>query len=629
MKHREHYIELLLAHPGQQHSGASIPITIQKLTAVLNCTARNVKLVLRRLAEDGYMEWRAGVGRGHISHMAVVRGLEEVLTEYVGELLEKGRMKEALDWATRQGMNPPFRGRLRLMLEKQMGFQLKQTGTSELDVLRVTVARKLGIFDPAFSYTATEVFLLEQIYSRLVDFDSVGQRFLPSLAHAWESNEDYTVWTFYLRKGVRFHHGLIFTAEDVRHTLERLREVRSPSCWQYEDIAEAEVAGEYCLVLRLKKPNPFLLHFFSCATMSIIPHDEGFSEQKMLGTGAFKVAENAAQVLRLEAFDDYFRERAWLDIIEIWHIPSDSPGDRQFSLPHSESVAGETDTDAKRDMDSMLDGCRYLIFNFNQPGIQHNPGFRQAMRLLLNRKLLVTELGDPRSMPANSFLVARSKKEAHESNLFAEREKHHRENDSLPDARDLLESDSLSEAREDLLEGNSLSEAGSLLRESGYAGETISLYYHGRPVELQDMLWLRRRALAIGLQLELKPYSFAQYTTQRLGQHAQMMLATEVLEKDTELGLLRLFFNEDSNFHHFFNEEQLGELRSILASYVSVESLDERAKIIDEAEGLLRRDNWLLYLYHTQFRTRLPHALQGLAHDSFGWLDFSKLWIKP
>lgn len=615
MKHVEHYIELLLARPGHKQAGSIIAITIQELTTVLNCTSRNVKLVLRRLVEEGYVDWRAGVGRGNVSQLAVVRGLEEVLAEYVNGLLEKGRMKEAVDWVTREELNPAFRGRLRIMLEKHMGFQLKQAGLSELDVLRVTVARKLGIIDPAFSYTTTEVFLLEQIYSRLIDFDSVGERFLPSLAHAWESNQDYTEWTFYLRKGVRFHHGLVFTAEDVRYTLERLREVCSPSCWQYEDISETQIIGEHCVVLRLKKPNPFILHFFSCATMSIIPHDEGFSEQKMLGTGAFKVAENAAQVLRLEAFDDYFRERAWLDVVEIWHIPSDSPRERRFSLPHSEGAVDEAGVDANRDMDSKLDVCRYLIFNFNRPGIQQHPCFRQAMRLLLDRGLLINELGDRRSMPASSFLVARSREEARKNGYLSEMERYKRKNATW------------SEETGSLLE-SSLLEAGRLLRESGYAGETISLYYHGRPVELQDMLWLRRRALAIGLTLELKPYSFAEHTVQRLGQDAQMMLATEVLEKDTELGLLRLFFNGDSNFEHFFNENQLGELRSILAAYVRVESRDERGAIMADAERVLRRDNWLLYMYHMDFRTLLPHTLQGLAHDSFGWLDFSKLWIK-
>ena len=38
---------------------------------------------------------------------------------------------------------------------------------------------------------------------------------VPSLAESWESNEDYTVWTFHLRPGVTFHDGSEFDAADV------------------------------------------------------------------------------------------------------------------------------------------------------------------------------------------------------------------------------------------------------------------------------------------------------------------------------------------------------------------------------------------------------------------------------
>jgi peptide/nickel transport system substrate-binding protein len=38
---------------------------------------------------------------------------------------------------------------------------------------------------------------------------------VPALATDWESNADGTVWTFYLREGVKFHNGNDFTADDV------------------------------------------------------------------------------------------------------------------------------------------------------------------------------------------------------------------------------------------------------------------------------------------------------------------------------------------------------------------------------------------------------------------------------
>ena len=38
---------------------------------------------------------------------------------------------------------------------------------------------------------------------------------MPWLATSWKPNADATVWTFQLRKGVKFHNGKTMTAKDV------------------------------------------------------------------------------------------------------------------------------------------------------------------------------------------------------------------------------------------------------------------------------------------------------------------------------------------------------------------------------------------------------------------------------
>ena len=44
----------------------------------------------------------------------------------------------------------------------------------------------------------------------------------PALATQWETNSDATVWTFHLRRGVTFHNGKSFSADDVVYTLQHL-----------------------------------------------------------------------------------------------------------------------------------------------------------------------------------------------------------------------------------------------------------------------------------------------------------------------------------------------------------------------------------------------------------------------
>jgi peptide/nickel transport system substrate-binding protein len=49
-----------------------------------------------------------------------------------------------------------------------------------------------------------------------------GADLAPMLAEKWSSNQDGTVWTFNLRKGVKWHDGSPFTADDVVASLDRL-----------------------------------------------------------------------------------------------------------------------------------------------------------------------------------------------------------------------------------------------------------------------------------------------------------------------------------------------------------------------------------------------------------------------
>ena len=51
------------------------------------------------------------------------------------------------------------------------------------------------------------------------------------LATKWSANADATEWTFNLRKGVKFHDGSEFDAEDVKYSLMRVKdpEIGSPA----------------------------------------------------------------------------------------------------------------------------------------------------------------------------------------------------------------------------------------------------------------------------------------------------------------------------------------------------------------------------------------------------------------
>src|SRR6476620_8107295 len=82
-------------------------------------------------------------------------------------------------------------------------------------------------FYPAINTTGTSFDANSQIYSRIVDFERGTTKVVPGLAERWEISQDGTVYTFHLRKGVKWHSNANFkptrdlNADDILFAIER------------------------------------------------------------------------------------------------------------------------------------------------------------------------------------------------------------------------------------------------------------------------------------------------------------------------------------------------------------------------------------------------------------------------
>ena len=79
------------------------------------------------------------------------------------------------------------------------------------------------------------------------------------LAESWEVSKDGLTYTFKLRKGVKFHDGSDFTAEDIKATYERIINpptgVISSRKAQHQDIKSIETPDPYTVVFKLGQVN--------------------------------------------------------------------------------------------------------------------------------------------------------------------------------------------------------------------------------------------------------------------------------------------------------------------------------------------------------------------------------------
>ena len=113
----------------------------------------------------------------------------------------------------------------------------------------------------------------------------------PELAVSWEPNDDFTSYVFNLRKGVKFHHGKEFKAEDVVYTVNRWVDpvIDSSIKSTFDVITKMTIIDDYTLRFDLDAPNSFFPTYLSIFQARILPSDvdiERFATEEF-GTGPF------------------------------------------------------------------------------------------------------------------------------------------------------------------------------------------------------------------------------------------------------------------------------------------------------------------------------------------------------
>lgn len=586
MKHQEHYITILLSLDDPDlHSTHTL--TIDYLASLLHCTTRNVKWIIRKLQEEGYIHWQSGRGRGHHSTLTILQSLEHVLGLYFEQLLVQGKLQEAAQWLQHPQLPHPYIQRLQYRLEQQFGLHIEHHGTQTLDVLRINQSRILESLDPAFVFTAFESHLIGQICSLLITYQAESQTFMPRLAHYWESDDTDQCWTFYLRKGVRFHHGRILTAQDVKYTWERLRDLDSPAFWQFTHVESVVIHNDYTISFYLQRSDPFFLNYISSLCMSILPHDHDIGDKgrQLVGTGAFRLTTSSENHIVLDAFDAYFEGRSLLDRVDIYFVTADYQADRRYQLFRQNKATDYTDP---AQVNYKVIGCNFLMFNFCKEGIQHDSTFRQVIHMLLDRPLLTEQCSEYWLKPAYSLFPWKSK-QTHATTY-------------------------------------SLEQARQYLQQTDYQGQSLNLNYLNRAENHAVCVWLQERARSIGLIINLCPRD--SFASTAVMQEADLFMGQEMLEENIVWGLLNFFSNRSTYVRQLLNPAQLKELDKLLVPFVAA-PLPDYSQHVEKIEQFLHTSFLFIPVYHSNQKLLFDPSFQGLYPDAFGWINLSKLWIKP
>ncbi|MDT7792920.1 MAG: peptide/nickel transport system substrate-binding protein, partial [Mycobacterium sp.] len=106
------------------------------------------------------------------------------------------------------------------------------------------------------AYFSFEV--LENVFDTLVEPDD-NLEMRPALAESWDVSQDQLVWTFHLRKGVTFHDGSPFTADDVVYSYRRIIDQELANVDKFSAVSGVTAADPATVRITVKQPTPNLL----------------------------------------------------------------------------------------------------------------------------------------------------------------------------------------------------------------------------------------------------------------------------------------------------------------------------------------------------------------------------------
>ncbi|MBP0443647.1 ABC transporter substrate-binding protein [Roseomonas sp. SSH11] len=177
---------------------------------------------------------------------------------------------------------------------------LMAQGPAAAQDLTIGVGTAPTSVDPHFHNNGPNNSLTMHIFDRLVERDARA-RPMPALAESWRPVSD-TEWEFRLRRGVKWHDGRDFTAEDVVFTFGRVPQVaNSPGGFGgfLRQVARVEIMDPHTIRVHTRQPHPLLP--VDLTQISVIArHVNGTATEDYntgraaVGTGAYRLVSYAS-----------------------------------------------------------------------------------------------------------------------------------------------------------------------------------------------------------------------------------------------------------------------------------------------------------------------------------------------
>lgn len=277
---------------------------------------------------------------------------------------------------------------------------------SHAQTLHLSTSSNPSRLNPLLATDAGSSEIAGFIFNALVKYDKEGKNIVGDLAESYRFENDTTL-IFYLRKGVKWHDGIEFSAEDVVFTFELIHspKVVTPYTSTFRMVKSVKALDRYRVEVIYKKP-----YFKALETwmMQIVPkhlleHEENVMGSSFnthpIGTGPYRLSKlEFSKNIELTAFDEYFEHKPYIEKIS-FHVIADPTTrflmlkSRQIDIGSLEPMQLDRQVNDEffryfQRIEQISHSYTYLGFNLRHDKFK-DKRVREALSLGINRQELV------------------------------------------------------------------------------------------------------------------------------------------------------------------------------------------------------------------------------------------------
>ncbi|MHB8993586.1 MAG: ABC transporter substrate-binding protein, partial [Chloroflexota bacterium] len=446
--------------------------------------------------------------------------------------------------------------------------------------------------------------MIEMIFDGLVAADDKSQLH-PELATEWQSSPDGKEWTFLLRKGVKWHDGKDFTAEDVKFTYDTVIDPNTKptvSKADYAAIQRVEVVDPYTVRFHLSRPDAA---FLSRLVLGIAPKHllqgqdlatAAFNSQPV-GTGPFTFGSWAkGESVVLKRNPTYFGTAAKVESL-VWKLVPDSSMLAVQTMKgevDGAPVASPSDVSALRSsgdvaLHETLEGNTQISLQLKNPLFQ-DVRVRHALAHAIDTQALIDKVMLGAAVPATSDIPPTSW--AYNPNVP-------RYQYDPTRARDLL------------------AEAGwkpgtdGILVKDGRRFEISLMTYAGNKAQEQVMLAVRQNWADLGLEVKAgvqERNSFVSQTVLKGNFDAALLQSAVQIDPDISRRFHTNSIQKGQNFLNYSNPV----VDRLLEEGLSTSDQEKRRQIYGEVQRIVAEDLPQISLFHPKTVYAFKPQIQGV-----------------